>query len=173
MRVDDVLPERPQWRPIAFGVIVRRLSKVPWSFGADRSADFAEIDARAAARGLPPVRYPDGWPVETYSLTPLRAALLADEAGLLRELTRELFAVAFAEGRSLDDADVVAAAAERVGMDGATVRAGLEREDIKERLRGRTEEAITLGVSGVPTIARGGRLFWGDDRLEDAAAAAA
>ena len=29
MRVDDLMPVRPAWRPIAFGVIVQRVGKVP------------------------------------------------------------------------------------------------------------------------------------------------
>jgi 2-hydroxychromene-2-carboxylate isomerase len=40
-------------------------------------------------------------------------------------------------------------------------------------LQERTEAAIALGVPGVPTVAVGDELFWGDDRLADAAAAAA
>ena len=35
-----------------------------------------------------------------------------------------------------------------------------------------TNDAYELGVRGVPTIAVDGELFWGDDRLEEAAAAA-
>ena len=34
------------------------------------------------------------------------------------------------------------------------------------------EEAIERGVEGIPTIAVGDELFWGDDRLEDAVRAA-
>jgi 2-hydroxychromene-2-carboxylate isomerase len=34
-----------------------------------------------------------------------------------------------------------------------------------------TQEAIDRGVIGVPTIAVGDQVFWGDDRLEEAAAA--
>ena len=34
-----------------------------------------------------------------------------------------------------------------------------------------TDAAIARGVTGVPTVAVGDALFWGDDRLEDAAAA--
>ena len=33
-----------------------------------------------------------------------------------------------------------------------------------------TEAAHALGVFGVPTVEVAGELFWGDDRLEDAAA---
>jgi 2-hydroxychromene-2-carboxylate isomerase len=172
-RVDDLLPVEPAWRPIVFGAIVERRGKVPWSFAADRSAHFAEIDRRAAARGLPPVRYPEGWPRETYSLTPLRAALVAEEAGLLRELSLELFRAAFAEGQDLADAERILDAAERVGMERDAARAAITRQEIKDRLRANTDDALARGVAGVPTVAVAGQLFWGDDRLEDAAAALA
>jgi 2-hydroxychromene-2-carboxylate isomerase len=60
-------------------------------------------------------------------------------------------------------------AAERVGMDRDAIAAGLERQETKDRLRAATESAIANGVIGVPTVAVGERLFWGDDRLEEAA----
>jgi 2-hydroxychromene-2-carboxylate isomerase len=42
---------------------------------------------------------------------------------------------------------------------------------VKASLRERTEAAIALGVRGVPSVVVGGQAFWGDDRLEEAAAA--
>jgi 2-hydroxychromene-2-carboxylate isomerase len=173
IRIDDVLPTAPEWRPIAFGVIVRRLQKVPWSFAEDREAEFAEIAGRARARGLPPVSYPPGWPIENYSLTPLRAALLASDQRQLRAISRELYRMTFVEGRHLADLDTVLDAAERAGMDPEAVSAGIERAETKDRLRAGTEAAIEMGVTGIPTVSVAGRLFWGDDRLEDAAAALA
>lgn len=170
-RIDDVLPARPEWRPVAFGVIVQSIGKVPWSFADDRSQDFDEIAGRAAARGLPPVRYPEGWPVETYSVAALRVALLADDQEQRRAVTHELFRTAFAEGRHLKDIETVVEAAERAGMDGAEVRARLADSELKERLRSDTADALARGVTGVPTVAVGERLFWGDDQLEDAAVA--
>jgi 2-hydroxychromene-2-carboxylate isomerase len=35
-----------------------------------------------------------------------------------------------------------------------------------------TEEALARGLVGIPTVAVGGELFWGDDRLEEAIEAA-
>lgn len=172
-RVDDVLPVRPEWRPIAFGVIVQRLGKVPWSFAVDRRPSFAEIASRAAERGLPPIVYPEGWPRETYSVLPLRAALLASDPEQRRAVSRELYRTAFVDGRHLADVEAVLDAAARAGMDRETVRAGIERPEIKDRLRADTEAALEQGVSGVPTVQVGGELFWGDDRLEDAAVALA
>lgn len=171
-RVDDVLPEPPEWRPISFGVIVRRLEKVPWSFGEDRSKDFEAISSRAAARGLPPVVYPEGWPVETYSLIPLRAATLARDQAERRIVTRELYRKIFVEGRHLADLDTVLDATEAAGMDREYVRAGVESPEVKEQVHAATDEALERGVRGVPTVAVGDQLFWGDDKLEDAAAAA-
>jgi 2-hydroxychromene-2-carboxylate isomerase len=43
----------------------------------------------------------------------------------------------------------------------------------KDRLRAATQEAYDRGVRGVPTVAIGDEVFWGDDRLDDAAAALA
>jgi 2-hydroxychromene-2-carboxylate isomerase len=170
-RVDDVLPVRPEWRPIAFGVIVQQIGKVPWSFAEDRSADFAEIDRRAVALGLPPVRYPDGWPVKTYSIVALRAVLAVADQDERRAVTRELYRTAFADGRHLADIDTVLEAAERAGVDRASTAALISSEAIKQRLRADTDAALECGVTGVPTVVVGEQLFWGDDRLEDAAAA--
>ena len=47
----------------------------------------------------------------------------------------------------------------------------LQRPAVKDALRHVTDEAIGLGVIGVPTIAICAELFWGDDRLEEAAQA--
>ncbi len=42
---------------------------------------------------------------------------------------------------------------------------------MKDALRAATDEAVQRGVTGVPTVAVGEELFWGDDTLEAAAAA--
>jgi 2-hydroxychromene-2-carboxylate isomerase len=45
--------------------------------------------------------------------------------------------------------------------------------ELKEELRATTERAFQDGVRGVPTVRVGERLFFGDDRLEQAQAAMA
>lgn len=171
MRIGEVLPAA-RWRPIAFAMVLRHTGREPWSLAADRSAQLAEIERRARERGLPPLRYPSGWPRQTYSLAPARACLLAEEAGLLRELSRELFAAMFVRGESFAELQPTLDAAARIGLDVEHVRTGIARAEIKERLRAVTAEAIDRGVIGIPTIAVGKQTFWGDDRLEEAAAAA-
>jgi 2-hydroxychromene-2-carboxylate isomerase len=98
--------------------------------------------------------------------------VVASEEGQdrLRAVTRELYRTAFVDGRHLADLDAVLDAAERAGMDRHRVREAIESADVKERLRAQTDAALERGVTGVPTVAVGDRLFWGDDRLEDVAA---
>ena len=169
-RIGELIPDAV-WRPVALGIIFREIGKVPWSLKPDRHEGMAECERRAAERGLPPMTWPDGWPAETWSFTPLRAAVIADEHDLLVPFSLECFRLMFAECRSLTDIDNVLEAARTVGLDTDEVRERVGHQDVKDRLRAYTEEAIGLGAVGVPTVARGGELFWGDDRLEEAASA--
>jgi 2-hydroxychromene-2-carboxylate isomerase len=82
------------------------------------------------------------------------------------------FRKSFVEGRSLAELDNLLAAAREAGLDPDEVSEGIGRPEIKERLKGNTEEALARGVTGIPTVAIGDELFWGDDRLHEAAAAA-
>ena len=160
--------EQPEWKPISFGHIVQANEKTPWSFADDRSADFEEIARRARERGLPEVRYLEGWPTETYTLLPLRAATYAKEAGRVVSFSLAAFRQHFAAGRDLSELDNVLIAAAACELHPKAVSKGIESEGVKRRLREATEEAMELGVTGVPTVAVGQELFWGDDRLEEA-----
>jgi 2-hydroxychromene-2-carboxylate isomerase len=170
-RVDEVLPVEPVWQPIVFGAIIQREGRIPWSFGDAREENFAEIGRRAEERGLPELTYPPGWPRDSYSVDRLRAAVFAGDEGLMQEFTRVAFRMMFAENRVLADVDDIAEAAERSGIDPDAMRDGIASQDVKDRLRVATDEAYERGVRGVPTVAIGDQIFWGDDRLEDAAAA--
>lgn len=172
-RVDTVLPEPPRWQPVAFGAMIVELGKVPWSLKPEREEKIRECEQRARDYGLPELRWPEGWPKDCYSLLPLRAALVAEEHGKLREFSHAAFRRFFADGVALGEIDTVVAVAEGVGLDGDAIRAGVQRPEIKQRLRDATAEVLAAGVTGVPTIVIGEQLFWGDDRLEDAAAALA
>ncbi len=171
-RVDDLIPGA-EWRPIAYPILLHQLGSLERRLEElDTDPIRAEIAERAAARGLPPFAPPETWPVESWSLAPLRAALVADEHGRLREFSAAAFRKSFVESRSLADLDNVLAAAREAGLEPAEITDGLSRPEIKERLKANTDEALARGVTGIPTVAAGGRLVWGDDRLEEAAAAA-
>ena len=163
--------EQPEWVPISFGHLLKVTGRRPWSFEEDRSADLDEIQRRARDRGLPEVVYPEGWPIDNYSLDPLRAATYAKESGRVVSFSLAAFRQAFAAGRDLSDRDNLVIAAAACELHPKAVLKGIETTSVKERLRRETDRAIELGVEGIPTVAVGDELFWGDDRVEAAAAA--
>jgi 2-hydroxychromene-2-carboxylate isomerase len=167
--------EQPEWQPISFGHVLQRSGRRPWSMQPD-GADpehLAEIARRATDRGLPEVRYPKGWPVENYSLAPTRAAVYAKESGRVVSFTLACFRQVFAAGRDMSEVDNVLLAAAACELHPNAVLKGIETKSVKDRLRAATEQAIERGLQGIPTVAVGDRLFWGDDRLEEAVQAAA
>jgi 2-hydroxychromene-2-carboxylate isomerase len=172
-RVNSVLPEPPVWRPISFGFLLRHSGRTPWSLGPGREGGMRDVEERAAERGLPPVRWPEGWPQESYSLAPLRAAVFAAQSGRLEAFSLAAFRQAFAAGRRLDDLDNVVLAAAACELHPRALLKGIETESVKSGLRDATEAAIERGVVGIPTVEVGEELFWGDDRLEEAAEAMA
>jgi 2-hydroxychromene-2-carboxylate isomerase len=169
-RVDDLIPGT-EWKPIAFAILLNQLGELDGRLTNLKTAPIVEeVTARAADRGLPAFAPPSTWPVESWSLTPLRAALVADELGRQREFAHAAFRKSFVESRSLADLENVLGAAREAGFDPDEIAAGIQRDDIKNRLKANTAEALERGVTGIPTVAIGDELFWGDDHLEQAAA---
>jgi 2-hydroxychromene-2-carboxylate isomerase len=167
--------EQPEWQPISFGHLLQATGRTPWSMRPDGPDPerLEEIQRRAAERGLPEVRYPDGWPADNYSLNPPRAAIYAKESGRVVSFSLACFRQVFAAGKDMSDVDNVLIAAAACELHPNAILKGIETRSVKDKLRVATEEALALGVEGIPTVAVGNELFWGDDRLEDAVEAAA
>jgi len=172
-RVNSAMPVVPEWRPISFGHILKQSGRRPWSFdpGEDHDAHWDAIDARAAERGLPELKRPAGWPIESYSVIGSRAATFAKGSGRAVAYSLALFRQVFAAGRTLDESTILIAGAACELHPNALLK-GLESRTVKDNLVRATNDAYELGVRGVPTIAVDGELFWGDDQVEEAAAAA-
>jgi 2-hydroxychromene-2-carboxylate isomerase len=169
-RIDSVMPAPLDWQPVSLGALFKLTGRSSWSLGDQerRGAGIAEVERRAQAYGLPPLRWPDPWP-GSY-LTAMRAAVYAQRAGRLRAFVRSAYAAGFQAGHDLSvPANVLAAAAD-AGLDERDVEQAIAEPEIKLALREATGAAHALGVYGVPTIAIDGELFWGDDQLEHAAA---
>jgi 2-hydroxychromene-2-carboxylate isomerase len=163
--------ESPEWRPILLGGLFKRFGRDSWGNGPGREGGMKEIERRTSARGMPPIRWPDPWPGNT--LVAMRAATFAKEIGRTVAFSLAAFRQAFAAGRDLTDPDSVLVAAAAAEMHPRAIVAAIQRKSIKEALKTATEDAGNIGVRGVPTVVVGDAVFWGDDRLEDAADAAA
>ncbi len=163
--------EPPEWQPILLGGLFKRFERGSWAETPARDEGIAEIERRAAGYGLQEIRWPDPWPGNT--LYAMRAATFAKQSGRTVAFALAAFRQAFAAGRDLSDPDNVLIAAAACELHPRAVEKAVATQSVKRELIEATERAGDLGVRGVPAVVVDGEVYWGDDRLEEAAEAAA
>ncbi len=167
-RINTLLPDAV-WRPLYAGALFKENERRSWGLDDRRVAGIADCEARARSHGLGPIHWPDPWP--SNDLIVARGMTFADRRSRLPELALTAMRMAFREGRDLGELAVVAEAAERIGIDADELKRPVAEPQIKDDLRATNDQAISLGVLGVPTVIVDHELYWGDDRLDEAAAA--
>ena len=100
------------------------------------------------------------------SLPLLRGSFLAAERDETTRYIDAMYDAIFVHGRNLGDMPVVEASLREAELDAEAYLQGMEREDIKEKLRNSTDDAVARRVFGVPTFFVNGELFFGQDRIE-------
>jgi 2-hydroxychromene-2-carboxylate isomerase len=163
--------EQPEWQPILLGAIFKEHGRGSWFGTATEDENVAEIERRAILYGLPPIRWPDPSPAN--SLSAMRVATFAKQTGRTVSYSLAAFRQAFAAGRDLTAVENVMIAAAACELHPRALESALKTQGVKDALRAATDEAMAAGVEGVPSVRVGEQVFWGDDRLEDAVAAAA
>lgn len=171
-RLEIVCGQGVTWQPILLGGVFAANGRSSWALAGDESRrrGIEEVERRAQKYGLPELRWPDPWP--SNYLFAMRAATAADRAGVGRPFTERAFRAAFQRGLDLSKPEIVLEIGEEAGLEQDRLKQAIEDPDVKLALREATDAAHALGVVGVPTLAVGRELFWGDDRVEDAARAA-
>ncbi len=159
--------EQPEWQPILLGGLFQRFGRDSWANGPGRAEGMAEVERRATAYGLPPIDWPEPWPGNT--LVAMRVATFAKQTGRTVSFALAAFRQAFAAGRDLTEADNVMIAAAACELHPRALVKAVETDAVKGALREATDRAGDLGVEGVPALLVEGQVFWGDDRLEEAA----
>jgi 2-hydroxychromene-2-carboxylate isomerase len=155
-RVLQDLPVLAEWWPIYGAGLPEALSR-------------EEVIARAAARGLPDVRWP-----ETISDTrrAMLAAVYAKSLGKTVAYCLATFRHAFAAGRDPGDDMTALLAGAAAEMHPAAILRAIETRGVQRSLADATAFAAGAGVGALPAIVTpSGEVFAGDDGLAAAGAA--
>lgn len=112
------------------------------------------------------MNFPSQWhPAKSVNAMRFACALEGDQDAL-RRFAKAAFESYFGRQENLDDADVLAAVATGVGLDGAALKAASQTDEVKSRLRINTEEVIARGGYGSPSIfVDGTDMYFGNDQL--------
>ncbi|MGN6462111.1 MAG: DsbA family oxidoreductase [Pseudolabrys sp.] len=106
------------------------------------------VAATAAAEGL--VYDKDHISRQPNTIDAHRLIRWADEKGLAPQMKQRLMDMYFTEGADLTDREVLVKAAADVGLDAATVRAGLASDKDEAEIEQEVEQAKAAGIQGVP-----------------------
>ena len=91
---------------------------------------------------------------------------IAREKSREREYRNGVFRALWAEGRDIDDRDVLGDCARDAGLSRSDFLKGLEDERYREALMSRAVTGFEERVFGVPLFIVDGQRFWGNDRLD-------
>jgi 2-hydroxychromene-2-carboxylate isomerase len=154
-RVMSELPVVPEWEP----VLARGIGIAP-----------ASIDRGAVERAAPQrVRWPEPWPPDPEPAA--LAATYAKQIGRVVAFSLACFRQTFAGGRDPGDEEAVLIAAAACEMHPAAVLRAIGLQSVRARLEAAAERAVAAGITMLPAIAVGGRVFQGEHALEQAAGA--
>ena len=106
------------------------------------------------------------FPINTLVLMRGAVAVQQHQPERFDDYLQVVFKALWVEGKNLNDAAVVAEVLSGAGFDVKALLAQTQSQDIKDRLKANTEEAVARGAFGAPTCFVGKQLFFGQDRLD-------
>jgi 2-hydroxychromene-2-carboxylate isomerase len=162
-------PTPVEWQPVLASELPAGETFDAFRCLEDEAVFRENVLRRARALQLQPLRWPDPFPFD--SSLAMRAATYAKSIGRAVPFAQAAFRQAFAGGRSLGEIDNVLIAAAACEMHPAAVLKGAGLASVQAQLHAATEAAAQAGVSDVPTVRIGERVFEGEQCLEQAAAA--
>ncbi len=99
------------------------------------------------------------------TLTAMRGAIWAQQAGQVEPYNAAMFQAMWVDGKNLAELDVLSQIVASAGLDAAAMAAGVRDQAIKQALINATNAAVGRGVFGAPTMIVGDEMHFGQDRL--------
>jgi 2-hydroxychromene-2-carboxylate isomerase len=164
----DELKEPIQWRPVLVGgifnavnpsVYAQRDKPVP----AKAAYMLKDMQDWAREAGLKIVMPPKVFPVN--SVKAMRGCLWLEPQGKLLAFASAVFEAYWSREEDISQDAVLLKICQTLGVDGAEFLAGIAQPAIKEQLKSNTEEVISRGGFGSPTMFLGDDMYFGNDRL--------
>ncbi len=154
-KVKPLMRERPvEPMPILFAAILNAHGqKGPAEIPGKREFTYRHVLWQARREGVP-LRAPPAHP-----FNPIPALRLCIAAGATPEAIDAIYDWIWGQGRAGDSVEALQPLLDRLGV----AAEALGSDAVKQALRANTDAALAAGVFGVPTLAIGEALFWGND----------
>ncbi|MGA9523988.1 MAG: 2-hydroxychromene-2-carboxylate isomerase [Myxococcaceae bacterium] len=153
-----------RWRPFLLGAVFKATGNhAPAQNMYKARYLLKDLGDWTRAYGLPAFVLPPDFPSD--SIKANRLGLVAEELGKLPAYSHAVYRAGFTEGRDISQPQVLADLLRGAGMDPQAAFARMLSQEIKDRLRKNTDEAVERGAFGAPTFFIGDDMYFGNDRL--------
>jgi 2-hydroxychromene-2-carboxylate isomerase len=153
-------------RPMLLGGVFQATGNAsPMAVPAKGSYTFVDL-ARHAKRYGVVLRMNPHFPINTLNLMRAASGVQAHAPQRFQEFLAAVFNAIWVDAVNLNDAALAAKVLADAGFDAVQVFGWAAEADVKAVLRSNTEEAVSRGVFGAPTMFVGSEMFFGQDRLE-------
>lgn len=106
------------------------------------------------------------FPINTLLLMRGAVGMQMHEPARFADYVAAVFRAIWVDAKNMNDPATVGAVLQRAGFDASKILSLTQQQDVKDRLRALTDEAVARGVFGAPTMFVGSQMFWGQDRLD-------
>jgi 2-hydroxychromene-2-carboxylate isomerase len=153
------------WRPILLGGVFQATgNRSPIEVPLKGKHLFIDLQRWAKYFGVPMQMNPY-FPINTLPLMRGAVALQMRDDPRLEQYLTIIYSAMFEKPRNLGLPQEIAAVLQEAGFDPKEFLAMIDRQEVKDRLKQVTAEAVERGVFGAPTFFVGDEMYWGQDRL--------
>ena len=147
------------YQPVLLAALLKQHGQLgPAEIAPKRDWTYRQVQWLAHTHGIE-LQLPAAHPFNPLAL--LRLAIACDAKGWPnRYVCETLFRHVWRGGADAGDAKRLQAVTQQLAP-----QRGADSEEVKAQLKAHTDQALALGVFGVPTLAVDGKLFWGFDAL--------
>ena len=170
-RVEDMTDIRFRWRPFSVKAIMIEMDNRPMSKPKKLDYMWRDLHRRAEMYGFA-FEGEAPYPLKEFDLAN-RVALVGSREGWCADYVRATYRRWFVEHQECGTEPNLSDSLREVGADPARAIAHARGDEIGRAYDAETDVARKLGIFGAPSFVTRGEVFWGDDRLADAAALAA
>lgn len=154
------------WRPMLLGGVFKATGNAsPVMVPAKGRWMFSDMARWAQRYGVPLAMNPY-FPINTLTLMRGATGLQMRQPAQFERYVETVFRAMWEAPCNLGDPAVLAQVLQRDGFDVEALLALVNDAEVKARLVATTEEAVTRGVFGAPTMFVGEQMFFGQDRLD-------
>ncbi len=154
------------WKPMLLGAVFQATGNhSPATVPAKGKYMFGDLNRFAAQYGVP-FKLSPHFPINTLTLMRAAVGLQMRNDARQMEFAQAVFEAIWVDSRNLNDMSETGAMLHRAGFDAAAMLALVSQQNVKDRLKMLTQEAVDRGIFGAPTMFVGDEMFWGQDRLD-------